>query len=190
MNPVAASSYLSGSYPHPARFLTGYGGHIMVMQNGIARLSSVELRRMGQTNMLGRYPFHLHRLGARGKHSFIEDSAIWRSFYRGVSVHATSGARLSRNVAYDVIGHCYYLEDGSEEGNTFEYNLGAHVHFLSPSPNIVRASSIFQSTSPSCSSISLWIVILRCFFFSSASRFFSSALRFFSSTLRFCVSSC
>ena len=94
VTPVAASSYLSGSYPHPARFLTGYGGHIFVMDNGIARLSSVELRRMGQTNMLGRYPFHLHRLGARGKHSYIEDSAIWRSFYRGVSVHATSGKFL------------------------------------------------------------------------------------------------
>ena len=38
-------------------------------------------------------------------------------------------------MAYDVIGHCYYLEDGSEEDNTFEHNLGAHVHFLSPTPN-------------------------------------------------------
>ena len=34
------------------------------------------------------------------------------------------------SVAYDVIGYCYYLEDGVEEANVIEYNLAAHVHFM------------------------------------------------------------
>jgi hypothetical protein len=37
---------------------------------------------------------------------------------------------VSENVAYDVTGFCYYLEDGIEERNTFSYNLAAHIHFI------------------------------------------------------------
>ena len=35
-------------------------------------------------------------------------------------------------VAFDVEGHCYYLEDGVEEGNTFAHNLGAYIHPIGP----------------------------------------------------------
>ena len=31
-------------------------------------------------------------------------------------VHGTSNARVSRNVAYDISGSAYYLEDGVETG--------------------------------------------------------------------------
>jgi hypothetical protein len=40
----------------------------------------------------------------------------------------TNATRLSRNVAYNVWGMCYYLEDGVEERNLLEYNLASHVH--------------------------------------------------------------
>ena len=49
----------------------------------------------------------------------MRDCAVHRSFYRCVSVHGTSYATVSQNVAYDVIGYCYYLEDGVEERNYF-----------------------------------------------------------------------
>ena len=29
---------------------------------------------------------------------------------------------------YNIKGMAYYLEDGVEENNLFEYNLGAHIH--------------------------------------------------------------
>ena len=38
--------------------------------------------------------------------------------------------QVSNNVAYDVIGHCFYLEDGVEELNTISYNLAAHIHWM------------------------------------------------------------
>ena len=41
-----------------------------------AQLSGVALRRMGQTNVVGRYPFHLHLMNDVGGSSFIEDSVI------------------------------------------------------------------------------------------------------------------
>ena len=45
-------------------------------------------------------------------------------------MHGTHGTRVSRNVAFDITGHCFYLEDGVEERNMFEYNLATHIHFL------------------------------------------------------------
>ena len=34
---------------------------------------------------------------------------------------------LERNTAYDINGHCFYLEDGIEEENIIQYNAVAHV---------------------------------------------------------------
>jgi hypothetical protein len=31
------------------------------------------------------------------------------------------------NVAFDILGHCFFLEDGVEVNNTFRNNLGADV---------------------------------------------------------------
>jgi hypothetical protein len=45
-----------------------------------------------------------------------------------VTIHATNGVYLYGNVAFDVHGHCYYLEDGVEERNILEKNLAAYVH--------------------------------------------------------------
>ena len=77
--------------------------------------------------MAGRYPFHFHRLG-NAPASYVQDCSIWKSFYRCLSIHATNRARLSRTVAFDITGSCFYLEDGIEEENIFEYNLAAFVH--------------------------------------------------------------
>ena len=41
---------------------------------------------------------------------------------------------VSENVAFDVIGYCYYLEVGVEEDNQFLFNLAAHIHALGPDP--------------------------------------------------------
>ena len=38
--------------------------------------------------------------------------------------------RIKRNVAYNIIGHAYYLESGVEENNELFYNLASFVHTL------------------------------------------------------------
>lgn len=43
--------------------LTGFGGHIIVHDGGRGFVEGVELFRMGQTTVLGRYPIHFHLLG-------------------------------------------------------------------------------------------------------------------------------
>jgi hypothetical protein len=61
---------------------------------------------------------------------FVKDSSVHRSYFRAYAVHGTNNVLVSQNVAYDVIGHAYFLEDGVEENNRFEFNLGAYVHWL------------------------------------------------------------
>lgn len=112
--------------------LTGYGGHVMVSgASATGRVAGVLLLRMGMTNYLGRYPFHLHMLGAEGgARSYLTDSAIWRSYYRCASLHGTNNASLIGNVAHDVSGYCFYLENGVEEDNLIAHNLASLVHPL------------------------------------------------------------
>lgn len=120
-----------GSYPCPNKFLTGFGGHTMVIgSSAVAYFSGVEAFRMGQTNVLGRYPFHAHLVGETAGRVSFKDSSVHRSFYRCFTLHGTSNAEVSNNVAFDIIGHCYYLEDGIEERNNISFNLAAHIHFL------------------------------------------------------------
>jgi hypothetical protein len=46
------------------------------------------------------------------------------------------------DVAYDITGNCYYLEDGVEENNIFEHNLGAYIHTM----GITNQDSFWQQT--------------------------------------------
>ncbi len=100
-----------------------FGGHIMVMGTGKAQIEGANLRHMGQSGRLGRYPFHWHKCGLVGG-QYIRNSTIEKSFNRAITVHSTDGAEIVDNVAYDHIGHGFFLEDGSEHLNIFDGNLG------------------------------------------------------------------
>ena len=41
-----------------------------------------------------------------------------------MTVHGTNNVRVENNVAYNNVGHCYFLEDGVEHGNQYLNNLG------------------------------------------------------------------
>ena len=122
------------SAPDPNKNLRGFGGHIMIWADGKGFVEGVELYRMGQTNFLGRYPIHYHRLGNSCDGCYFRDSSIHKSFYRCISVHASNNLTVTENVGYDITGYCYYLEDGVEEDNTLSFNLGAHIHYLGQAP--------------------------------------------------------
>lgn len=127
--------------------------------NGIGRVVGLQLSNMGQTNVMGRYPFHYHfvndgkALGLiLGSKSYFSHNSMYHNYYRCISIHATNFLSVTNNVAYDTIGHCYYLEDGVEENNIVSHNLGAFVHFLGPvtEPNQFygqQLADVFQSAS-------------------------------------------
>ena len=87
----------------------------------------------GQTNVLARYPIHFHLLGDC-RECYVKDCSFLRSYYRCVSIHGTHQVQVEENVAYDVTGFCYYLEDGVEENNTLAFNLAAHIHSIGLPP--------------------------------------------------------
>jgi len=101
----------------------GFGGHMMSMLGTTVHTSGVEFFQMGQKGKLGRYPFHWHLVdSAPGQ--YIKNSSIHRSFNRCVTVHRTHDTLVADNVCYDFIGHGYFLEDGNEQRNVFDRNLG------------------------------------------------------------------
>lgn len=108
-----------------------YGGHIKILGNfSSVHLSHVELKNMGQQGEKGRYPLHFHicgdvdRKGGYREPTFVDGLSIHHSFSRCLTIHATNGLLVKNTVGYDTLGHCFFLEDGIEQRNTFYRNLG------------------------------------------------------------------
>jgi cell surface hyaluronidase len=122
---------------------SGYGGHIMVMDDSSAFVGGVELARMGQKAKLRRYPIHFHMQGEAGTGSYLKDSSIHHAFNRCVTVHGTNHLEIKNNAAFDTIGHCYFLEDGAETNNTFEGNLGFMTRNAAPGQALLPSDTGF-----------------------------------------------
>lgn len=100
------------------------GGHIMSMASTVMKIEGTELRFMGQAGRKGRYPIHWHLAGVvPGDYSRF--NSIWNSFHRGVVIHGTARVEMRGNVAANVASHTFVVaEDGNEEGNVVEDNVG------------------------------------------------------------------
>ncbi|MGH6849153.1 MAG: G8 domain-containing protein [Methylocella sp.] len=123
---VSAGDALGEPFPSPST-TPGYyfGGHTIVRQ-GFAefKVQGVEFRQLGQGGKIGHYPMHFHLARTTPLNTFVTDSSINESMTRWITVHATQGVTLQRNVGYLSIGHGFYLEDAVETGNQFYSNLG------------------------------------------------------------------
>ncbi len=105
---------------------TYLGGHVMAMAGSKMFISGVELNRMGQNLQLARYPIHWHLVGdAKGQ--YIKNAAIHDTYNRCVTVHGTNFVHVENNVTYNIVGHCFFLEDGIEHGNEFVHNLAIQI---------------------------------------------------------------
>src|SRR5689334_14604561 len=103
-----------------------FGGHIMAMVTSKMFVEGVELNRMGQNLELARYPIHWHLVGdAKGQ--YIKNAAIHDTFNRCVTVHGTNFVHVENNVTYNIVGHCFFLEDGIEHGNEYVHNLAIQI---------------------------------------------------------------
>ncbi|KAF2072731.1 hypothetical protein CYY_005947 [Polysphondylium violaceum] len=111
------------------------GGHIMMMKGfKSARIEGAEFKHMGQTFNIARYPIHFHMCGETDNPNFpmeyvpirpyVKDNSIHHTFSRCLTIHGTSGILAKNNFAFDNMGHCYFLEDGSEQRNDIESNVG------------------------------------------------------------------
>jgi len=105
-----------------------FGCHTINMYTrASARFSGVNADNCGQLNVGGRYPFHFH-LMYEAPTSFFKDNSVTNSFFKAYVIHGTNSTNVISNVAYNVSGMAFYLEDGVEENNKLRYNLAAYVH--------------------------------------------------------------
>ena len=113
-----------------ANHADSYGGHTIAMGvNATYRAVSVRGERMGQLNIMAKYPFHMHMMyGAGGQRSYFQQLACVHCYYRCYTVHGTNDTLVRKNVAFNTSGHTYYLEDGAEMNNVLEFNLAAFIH--------------------------------------------------------------
>ena len=127
--------FWSGSLPK--------GGHLMIMQSASARLDSVEMDRMGQQKILGRYPIHWHHVGqATGQ--YVRNSAIRNSPSRCVALHNTHQVDVRNNLCYNVTGHAIFLENGNEIENTLVGNLIVDVLEPETGENLLESDIDFS----------------------------------------------
>lgn len=110
-----------------------YGGQT-IMRQGFAKyqVQGVEFYHLGQGGAIGRYPVHFHMdrkvpqptANPSFWGTYIADSSIHDSMTRFITVHATQGLLIARNVGYRSVGHGFYLEDSTEINNRLYSNIG------------------------------------------------------------------
>jgi hypothetical protein len=120
----------ASAVPGSDRF--GFGGHVMAMGSSRLYLQGVELRRMGQQGIMGRYPVHWHLMGDAPEGNAMVGASVHGSFQRCVTIHGTNGVWIEDTVAYDATGHCYFIEDGAETGNVLYGNLALMIRRPAP----------------------------------------------------------
>ena len=119
-NPTCVYDCLSTS---PATY--HFGGHTSARQGfKQVQIQGVEFFQLGQGGRIGHYPVHFHMARETPSDTFVKDSSVWDSMTRFVTIHATHGVLLARNVGFMSIGHGFYLEDGTEINNRLYSNLG------------------------------------------------------------------
>ncbi len=154
-SPFAVQTCFLGRYG-PELGTDQFGGTIMLSgdmrQSGqpesvIGRFSNVELFHVGQAYRLGRYPIHFHMNGDM-QSSYVSECTIHQSFNRATNIHASNYLTIDRNVIYDIMGGAYFLEDGVEIGNVYQYNLAIFVKPSSSSINEDMTPAAFWATNP------------------------------------------
>ena len=105
-----------------------FGATVFMHKVEYGKIEYVEFNFVGQAFFMGRYAIHYHLSGdvTRGK-SYVRGNAVHRSFNRAVTLHAVYNLTVEYNVAYNVMGMCYFIEDGIEEDNLLQYNLAIMI---------------------------------------------------------------
>lgn len=128
-----------------------YGAHIMLYFPGnescVGRIENAEIFHAGQAYNLGRYAIHFHLIG-RVSGSYIRNNSIHDTFNRATTVHGVQYLTISNNVAYNIMGHTYFIEDGIETQNTFINNLGVNTRASFSLLNLDQTPATFWITNP------------------------------------------
>ncbi len=125
-----------------------FGAHVKVQGAGTGRFSGVRAERMGQMNVVGRYPFHLHMLGdtPNSANSFIQDCSVTNSFFRAYVVHGTNAVRLLLCCAAAPLRSAEAVQAGAQHPS-------AHTH---------AAAAVIRSFMHAFIHACLWFCVVPC----------------------------
>jgi hypothetical protein len=104
----------------------------------VVHLSNIEIRNAGQAFRLGRYAIHWHMVGNL-RESYQKNCSIHHSWNRGSAIHGVNYLTLENNFIYNVMGHGFFIEDGVEEYNFLNRNLGIKIL---PSMNLLNTDQV------------------------------------------------
>ena len=112
-----------------------------------ARFGYVEVTHAGQAFRLGRYPIHFH-LNGNVTGSYVRGCGIHHTFNRAITMHSVDYLLVEKNVAFNIMGHAYFTEDGNEQFNTIQDNLGIFVRASSSLLNVDITPATFWVVNP------------------------------------------
>lgn len=98
------------------------------------RIDGIRVTRGGKYGSIGHYPIHFHELGSVPG-SYVRRTAVDTSSNRAIVVHGTSDVALEDNVAFDILGHAFYLEQSTARRthrNELDHNLAMRVRACNP----------------------------------------------------------
>ena len=128
-----------------------FGSQIMLHRGPndkiVGRIEYAEVTHAGQAFRLGRYPIHFH-LNGDVNGSYVRGCGIHHTFNRAVTIHAVDNLLVEKNVAFNILGHAYFLEDGIEQDNIIQYNLGVFVRASSSLLNVDITPATFWAVNP------------------------------------------
>ncbi len=119
-----------------------FGGHVMLMGNpqgmhGRGRFSNVELRELGQEGILARYPMHWHMQHDNGEGQYMRNCSVNTGLNRAITIHGSNYVTVEDNVAFDILGHAVFFEDGVEQHNEVHRNLVVFTERPEPSQAVL-----------------------------------------------------
>lgn len=108
---------------------TNHRAQVTILDGATANLSNVEFRDLGPRGKVGRFPVYFDR-GSAVTSSLI-GSSIWQDVTdpgnRFVALRDVQGVTVANNVAFRSRGNGFFMEDGSEFGNSITNNLSVDV---------------------------------------------------------------
>ena len=114
---VKLTSTITGTDKH-------WGGEIKIMSGYKAvQIQGVEIEKFGK-DQVGSYPIHFHMAGDAASGTVISSNSIHHGYNHCIAVHATNNLTIADNICARIVDHLYYMEAGSETGNSFTNNLG------------------------------------------------------------------
>lgn len=105
----------------------GVRGHTLYHQFSRGGISYARFAHLGKEGVLGRYPIHFHLVEDTMRGSGVIGAAIVDSRNRWVTIHGSQYLLVRDCVGYRSVGHGFFMEDGTEEFNLLDRNLGVQA---------------------------------------------------------------